>query len=199
MFPSEKCVNFAPEEDLVSVCVFDNSTFDSSMYVSNEEFHKSKEESFVAVSLAREQGFSDQLEGTFIKPAEDVQKRLNRFVRKSDYRGVERYICESHLEERKLYREHAIRAVLIGQEMGRQQGLDADELAEQLRKVALLYSVDAKIFARRLGKADESACCQKKHHDHCRHDKNSPRSKRAATRKPSCNPLKPAGRLVMVH
>ena len=53
--------------------------------------------------------------------------------------------------------------------MARGKGIDPDEVSEQLRMVALVYCIDAKVFARRLGKADEAACnTMKSSHHHNR-------------------------------
>ena len=158
MYEFKKSVHFAPNDALVKVHNIDSSSTDPSLYVSCQEFEDFKEASFKDVSLARKHGFGNHLEGTFVGPTDDVQKRLNSFVRNSEYRGVERWICESHLEERRLHRIHAIRAILISQDMAKKQGLKGDDLNEQLRQITLLYSLDAKVFARRLGKADEAAC-----------------------------------------
>lgn len=197
LYEFKRCARFAPDDDLVKVHLLENCCCDDSLYVSGQEYQMFREASLHAVSLAKENGFADHLEGTFNEPGEDVQKRLNQFARKSDFRGVEKMICQAHLEERRLHRTRAVKAILIGQEMAKQQGLHGCDLAEQLRKVALNYCLDAKVFARRLGKADEAACYSKKgHHNHPPRKSELTRlqSKRSPLKK-TCNAMNSSGRL----
>ena len=157
----KKSVHFALDHALETVhtVVCDHSaTSSADMYVSDEEFKQSKYASLVDGCKARKEGLDELLEDTFLNASPDVQKRLNQYSLYSDYRGVERFVNQSHAEERRIRRERAIQAVLIGQHMARTHGLKADVSSAQLRKVALVYGASARLFARRLGKADEAAC-----------------------------------------
>jgi hypothetical protein len=160
---TKKSVHFPCDEEIHSVHLIDTSiATDLLCYVSQEEFERCRERAVLEGCKARAQGLDKLLEGTFADPHPDVQKCLNEYVRHSDCRGLERSICETHFEERKSQRERAVKAVLIGQEMAKKQAMSAEEMSQQLRKVSLTYALDAKVFARRLGKADESACSAKK-------------------------------------
>ncbi len=56
-----------------------------------------------------------------------------------------------------MLRADTIRAIVEAQEMALDNGLSQAQIEEQLRKVSLQFSIYAKIFARRMGKADEAA------------------------------------------
>jgi hypothetical protein len=132
------------------------------LWETEEEFNRGRAASRKDGKQAREDGWGELLEDSFAFPCEDVQKRLNEYVKMSDARGVERFTCKSHYQERKELRARSIKAVLIAQSQAQQKGLNDDAKAEQLREVALLYCVEAKVYARRLGKADEVAVRPKK-------------------------------------
>jgi hypothetical protein len=59
------------------------------------------------------------------------------------------------------HRVIAIKAILLGQKEALDRGLKLADVTEQLRELSLRYCCTAKIFARRLGKADEYACYKK--------------------------------------
>jgi len=180
-FTQKKSVRFAAEEELEQICTLDCS-FTSC--TSGEEFEQAKRNTILEGAKAKAQGLGELLEGTFSNAHDNaVQKRLNHYVAETDYRGVERFICESVYEERKSRRSDAIKAILIAQDMAEEKGMDLEETGEQLRKVALVYCVDAKVFARRMGKADEAAVYPKEHKTHRSHSSDktcSSRSRRSA-------------------
>ena len=110
---------------------------------------------------ARLAGYSKLIEHSFSEPSEDIQKCLNEFAKHSDARGLERFTNRRHYDERKKERAQALQAVLIGQRQAKEQGLSQAVAEEQLREVSLVFCLNAKVFARRLGKADEAACYPK--------------------------------------
>ncbi|CAB9526997.1 expressed unknown protein [Seminavis robusta] len=159
---TKKNVQFAADEELETVHLVSSHGEPGKLFLSPLEFDSFKQSSMTEGCQARKQGIDKELECTFTNPGQDVQKKLHHYTRHSGYRGLERWICKAHYEERKQHREQAIQAILIGQKMAKGQGMNADEVSLQLRKVALVYCLDAKVFARRLGKADEAACSSKK-------------------------------------
>jgi len=113
----------------------------------------------------RKDGYDKLIDGSFSDPKENVQKSLNEFVRHSNQRGIERFTSKPHYKERKEERLNAIRAVLLGQTQAHLKGLPADQKAQQLREVSLVFCLNAKVFARRMGKADEAAAYPKTKED----------------------------------
>jgi hypothetical protein len=128
-----------------------------------EFFPKCRQAAHKAGKRLRQDGHDALLEDCFgTTTGNDVQKRLNEFVRQcDDGRGVERFISKSMFTARKEERSKAINAILICQTQAKQQGRSPDELAERLREVSLVFCLNAKVFARRMGKADAAACYKK--------------------------------------
>jgi hypothetical protein len=126
-----------------------------------EDDHENKREmKFFAVKVRRE-GVDRLIENSFANPAADTQKSLNEFARHTDGRGLERLFCAKHYEERMTHRVIAIKAILMGQKEALDRELKLADVTEQLRELSLRYCCTAKIFARRMGKADEYACYKK--------------------------------------
>lgn len=127
-----------------------------------EFFERSRKESRRAGKQLRQQGGGQLLEGCFGSDRGQVQKYLNQYAKLEDGRGIERFACREMYEERKRDRTKAIKAILIGQSQAKARGMPQDVMVEELREVSLVYCINAKVFARRLGKADEAACYPKK-------------------------------------
>lgn len=106
--------------------------------------------------------------------AKSVQRSLNEYTKsKSNPRGLERFISRNNCDVRREHKLHAIKAIVMAQAEGKTRGYELDELTDQLRLLSIQFSIHAKIFARRMGKAD-AACC------------NSHKSKKAATASMIC-------------
>lgn len=128
-----------------------------------EFFEKSRHAARKAGKRLRLDGHAELLDNCFSNTRNDTQKRLNEFVRLVDEgRGVERYVSKSMCNTRREERSKAIRAVIIGQTQAKEKGLSPDVLAAQLRDVSLVFCLNAKVYARRMGKADEAACYPQK-------------------------------------
>lgn len=108
----------------------------------------------------RKKGFGLLLKETFENPADTAQEFLNAFCMLDvdmSRRGMERHLSRKHGEERSDLKDRARYCVLSAQRRMRRQGMKPDELQDHL---ALLYhdaTRPAKIFARRIAKADEVA------------------------------------------
>jgi hypothetical protein len=106
----------------------------------------------------RRHGYSFLLKETFQDPRSNAQEYMNAFVRQEGLlsrRGLERHLSRQHGEERSTAKDRARRTVLSQQWRLQRQGRKIGEIAEH---IALVYEEacrTAKIFARRLGKADE--------------------------------------------
>jgi hypothetical protein len=128
-----------------------------------EFFEKCRQAARKAGKRLRQDEHADLLDDCFCNTRNDIQKRLNEFVRQCDEgRGVERFVSKSMCITRKEERSKAIRAIIIGQTQAKKKGLSPDVLAGQLREVSLVFCLNAKVYARRMGKADEAACYPQK-------------------------------------
>lgn len=108
----------------------------------------------------RKKGFGLLLKETFENPTDDTQDFLNAFCRLDEFmsrRGVERHLSRKHGEERSDLKDRARYCVLSNQRRMRRQGMKGAESTDHL---ALIYhdaTRPAKIFARRIARADEGA------------------------------------------
>lgn len=106
----------------------------------------------------RRSGYSQLLKETFETPRSDAQDFINAFCMLEDEfhrRGLERQLSRQHGEERSDLKERAKQSVLSNQERLKGQGLRAEELVDHLAHIYKDVTRAAKVFARRLGKADE--------------------------------------------
>lgn len=127
-----------------------------------EVFEQARKSARTDGKSARLAGYSKFIDNSFSEPSDGTQKSLNEFAKHSDARGLERFTSRKNFEERKKERAQARQAVMIGQKQAKEQGLSFTLAQEQLRKVSLVFCLNAKVFARRLGKADEATCYPKK-------------------------------------
>lgn len=108
----------------------------------------------------RKKGFGLLLKETFENPADGTQEFLNAFCLLDETmsrRGMERHLSRKHGEERSDLKDRARYCVLSNQRRMKRQGMKFSELSDHL---ALIYhdaTRPAKIFARRMAKADERA------------------------------------------
>lgn len=130
-------------------------------WMTEEDFVDSKRGQKHSIIKVRQKGGDRLVEASFADPPKDVQKSLNEFTRHTDGRGLERHSCPSHFKERAAARSTAVKAILLGQKQATKQGLRLEDVSEQIRELSLQYCLSAKIFARRMGKADEYAVYKK--------------------------------------
>lgn len=106
----------------------------------------------------RRQGYSILLNETFRTPRTDAQDLLNAFVQlpdKLNRRGLERQCSQRHGEERSDSKDRARKSLLVAQEKLKRKGLNHSEITEKLAFTYIGECRAARVFARRLGKADE--------------------------------------------
>lgn len=133
---------------------------DDILWMDPEEFFDLKKASRLFAKQWRLNGFTVLLKDTYEHPRSDAQRVLNAFVQLEGNdcgRGMERRGSKQHGEERTYLKKRAIQAVLLHQRRLLVRGADMDELWEELCDVSSDYTRTAKIFARRIAKADESA------------------------------------------
>ena len=157
MNSNQNSVRFAPDNDERNTVHIFAAHVEEGLWVSEEEHSESKAACRTAASKLRRGGADRLFECSFANPAADVQKSLNEFAKHTDGRGLERSTSQQHYKERLQQRALAIRAILLGQEQALIQGLKLQDVSEQLRELSIQYCCSAKIFARRLGKADAYA------------------------------------------
>ena len=161
MGSNEKTVRFAPDNDEVNTVHLFAAHDEEGLWVSEEEHRASKAACKIVATKLRRGGVDRLYESSFANPPAYVQKSLNEFAKHTDGRGLERNSSPQHYEERMKQRALAIRAILLGQEQALKQGLKLEDVSEQLRELSIQYCCSAKIFARRLGKADAYAVQEK--------------------------------------
>lgn len=147
----EKMIRFA--EDKPPVYIYDARP-DDVLWFTDEDFAESRANSRAIGQQNRKDGFDELLEETFHNPRDEVQKYLKEYAKLSHSRGLERFTCRSHGEERIRSRKRAVSAVLAAQDQARQRQSSVDRTWQALREISVLYCVDARIFARRMAKAD---------------------------------------------
>ena len=133
---------------------------DDVLWMDPEEFFDLKKASRLFAKQWRLNGFTVLLKDTYEHPRSDAQRILDAFVQLEGNdcgRGIERRGSKQHGEERTYLKKRAIQAVLLHQRRLLVRGADMDELWEELCDVSTDYTRTAKIFARRIAKADESA------------------------------------------
>lgn len=133
---------------------------DDVLWMDPEEFFDLKKASRLFAKQWRLNGFTVLLKDTYEHPRSDAQRVLDAFVQLEGNdcgRGMERRGSKQHGEERTYLKKRAIQAVLLHQRRLLVRGADMDELWEELCDVSTDYTRTAKIFARRIAKADESA------------------------------------------
>jgi len=133
---------------------------DDILWMDPEEFFDLKKASRMFAKTWRLNGFTVLLKDTYEHPRTDTQRVLNAFVQLEGNdcgRGMERRGSKQHGEERTYLKKRAIQAVLLHQRRLLVRGADIDEIWEELCDVSQDYTRTAKIFARRIAKADEAA------------------------------------------
>lgn len=116
----------------------------------------------------RRQGYGVMLNDTFEFPRADVQDYLGAFVQlpdKLNRRGLERQCSRKHGEERSDLKERARQTVFRTQAKLKKDGMKLDESSEQLSLCYINACRSARVFARRLGKADEQEMKRVINHD----------------------------------
>ncbi|CAB9518538.1 expressed unknown protein [Seminavis robusta] len=146
-------------QELVASWVYP-SRGDDILWMDPEEFFDLKKASRLFAKQWRLNGFTVLLKDTYEHPRSDAQRVLNAFVQLEGNdcgRGMERRGSKQHGEERTYLKKRALQAVLLHQRRLLVRGADMDELWEELGDVSNDYTRTAKIFARRIAKADENA------------------------------------------
>ena len=159
-----KSVRFVDDNDaLSSVWIYEAFSTDV-LWVTNEVHEEGRRTARSEARKGRQWGVDSLLHNTFTAATDKtVQRSLNEFTKsKANGRGFERSISREHCQVRKEHRVRAIKAIIMAQAEAKERGYELVELTDQLRLLSIKFSVNAKIFARRMGKADEACCYSRK-------------------------------------
>ena len=144
----------------VQVCTYDQGDApNEELWFSDQEYIDIKAKSRNDAREWRRQGYSILLKDVFAHTAPGAQDYITTFVQLDGHlnrRGLERYCCRQHGEKRSAAKERARDAVFITQYRAQQEALK--DFAQMAERIAAAYGEEcreSKIFARRLGKADE--------------------------------------------
>mmetsp|Transcript_23179 Transcript_23179/g.64441 ORF Transcript_23179/g.64441 Transcript_23179/m.64441 type:complete len:312 (-) Transcript_23179:218-1153(-) len=130
-----------------------------------DDYFEIKAQSRLDAKEWRRKGYGILLKETFENPIEQAQEYLNAFCLLEDKltrRGLERHLSRRHGEERSDLKDRARYCVLSHQRKLKREGtkIASHDMEEQLSKIYQDISRSAKVFARRLGKADEMVVVQ---------------------------------------
>jgi len=109
----------------------------------------------------RQTGLGILLHDTFVNPnPKETQCCLNAFVQLADEaysRGIERYLSQQHDEQRVERKRNFVQDVLEqARYLDSLRNVSEDEKRDKLAEFSALQSKCAEVFARRIGKADET-------------------------------------------
>ena len=160
---TNRTVRFADNEDpCCTVWVYEAYATDN-LWFTEEEQKEFRRSAIAQARQCRQQGVTSLLEGTFATDEKTTQASLNEVARSNPVaRGLERFISGEHYNVRRENKVYAIKVILLAQTEAKERGYQLYELTEHLRCLSLQFSVSAKIFARRMGKADEACCLRRK-------------------------------------
>lgn len=165
--PSNRVFRFAADNALTTVHVLDepgDCIVYEDLWFSDQEFFEIKSQSRNDAREWRRQGYSALLKDVYSSSAADAQDYITTFVQMEGHlhcRGLERYCCRHHGEERSYAKERARDAVLITQYRLQQRAVkDVGESMDSIASAYIKECREAKVFARRLGHADELVALQ---------------------------------------
>jgi hypothetical protein len=126
-------------------------------YVGGDYVHM-KSSSRAEAKEWRRQGYGIILKDTFENPRPDAQDFIDAFVQEEgaqSRRGLERHLSRQHGEERSAVKDRSRQSVLVNQHRLRKQGYKYQEMSDRISSIYKDTCRPARVFARRLGKADE--------------------------------------------
>lgn len=154
---AKKKVSFADEHHARWIEQIEELDVDS-IWFTPDDYFEIKAQTRLDSKEWRRKGYGILLNETFENPVDDAQEYLNAFCQLEDdltRRGLERQLSRRHGEERSDLKDRARYCVLSHQRRLRRDGKKIDEMEEQLSKIYEDICRSAKIFARRIAKADE--------------------------------------------
>ena len=154
---SRKKVDFVEGHDAIMIEQIEELDVES-IWFTPDDYLEIKAQSRLDAKDWRRKGYGVLLKDTFENPVNEVQEYLNAFCQLEDAlsrRGLERHLSRRHGEERSDLKDRARYCVLSHQRRLKRDGRKLDEMEDQLAKIYEDICRCAKVFARRLAKADE--------------------------------------------
>ena len=143
-----------------SIVVFEAGEAESPLWLAQEEYDDFRQKVQEEADSLKPKGYSILLKNGFDESFALSQKYLNAFAKLPEehcLRGSEVYISKQHRENRDQILRKLSKAVLRRQHLLLENETPADELAEKLRSISKKNSRGSRIFARRIGLADQRA------------------------------------------
>ena len=145
-------VRFALEEEHVGL------SDEGQRWFTSEECRIFKEQARRSAKAWKNFGYGGVLKHTFDnnpKPPA-TQNLINKYAKHAAYsqRGLERWINTQHCKGRDQCKTECIKKVLTFQKKMKRRDVRIDVVERELARVSMSHSRHAKIFARRIGKAD---------------------------------------------
>jgi hypothetical protein len=153
------------KEDKNQIHTFEETyelTVDECWYVGGDYVHM-KSSSRAEAKEFRRQGYGVILKDTFENPRPDAQDFIDAYVQEKgaqSRRGLERHLSRQHGEERSAVKDRSRQCVLVNQHQLRKEGMKYHEMSDHLSTIYKDTCRAARVFARRLGKADELVATQ---------------------------------------
>ena len=150
----KKTVRFQPENKLVRLFrVLEKQD----TWLTAEECKGFKEQARRTAKACKKFGYGAILEHTFNNPKPVIMQHLiNDYVKQAGYsqRGLERWINSQHARDRAQNKAECIQKVLTFQKKMKRRKVSVNVVERELATVSMSLSRHAKVFARRVGKAD---------------------------------------------
>lgn len=165
------CINVHFEaDDMITVRTFEvpDDIPNQDLWYTADEFDAIKSRSRSDCREWRKMGYVNLLKNAFEQPTNDVQSYINVFCALDgalNRRGLERQCSRKHGEERSDCKDRARHSVLDAQFHLSEQGVTGGELANSISAAYITTCREARIFARRVGQADELALNQDQPND----------------------------------
>ena len=152
-----KTVRFSDERN--TILEFENGAllFQHRVWYQAGQYAEMKARSRSDAREARKLGIGCLLSCTFDSPRPDAQVTINAFVRYGEHetrRGLERFLCRDHGDERVDGKDRARSSVIVHQRRLKKESLSEDDVALTLAAIYGEAVYNASVFARRLGMAD---------------------------------------------
>lgn len=161
---SKNQVKFSSEESQVQTFDVPEDIPYEDLWFTVEEYDTIKSQTRSEARAWRKMGYSTLLKDTFEMPRHDAQNYINVFCAlegKLNLRGLERHCSRKHGEERSDCKDRARQSVFASQSRLSKEGLKPDEIADSISASYINSCREAKIFSRRMGKADELVALEK--------------------------------------
>ena len=154
---AERKVRFTDEHQTILIEQIEELDVES-IWFTPEDYFEIKAQTRLESKDWRRKGYGVLLKETFENPMDEAQDYLNAFCQLEDAlsrRGLERHLSRRHGEERSDLKDRARYCVLSHQRRLKRDGMKIHEMEDQLAKIYEDISRCAKVFARRIAKADE--------------------------------------------